>query len=782
MVPEAELRWTAKWIGPKDSPSPNAYFLARKRFTVDSPSDRALLRIAADARYAVTINEAFVGDGPARGTHRRYFADTYDVAALLRPGVNWIAVEVHACLELCYNMAALRPALLAEIEGLVATDDSWQVMLDPSHRPEAPTYTVQVGFSEWKDMATEPEGWRTGADGSDGWEAPTVLGAAEDFGGRVTVPRPIAPLTRDVLLPAGVVAVGGVPDAGGEARGPKYADLVAEEPHLEAPAERVEDANALTHEEGVTTVRPAEDGAGVFIVLDFGREVFGNFVIDIEAPEGALLDVAHDDALTDGRVNAHPTERYRFADRFALRDGRQTVAQRLHRRGFRYAQLVLRNFREPVRLHSVRLVNRIYPQEAVATFSCPDPFLNQLWETCVHTVRMCSSDTFMDCPWREQALWTNDQAVTNLLYLAMTGDAVFPAHNLRVGADGQRPNGLIPPVYPSEMERLFPSLPSLWTFSLDDYYRYTGDLEFLKELLPVMEKGLGAYDVWRDGDGLVPDQEGYWNFIDWAYTAGPTPVGLGGKTAPLNMLIASAYKRAAGLEREAGRPERAEEYATKSRQAVAALNAVLWDASRGLYRDCTAPITGGESSSQHPLAIGLYHDLFDEDQTRTALANLTRPDIIHAELYFQHYTLQALGWRGHADEGMAAMRANWRKNIEANEYTIWEMRVGRRGPNDCHSLCHAFACAPLYFMQSIVLGVRPVEPGFKRFTLAPHAVGLASASGSVPTPHGLVQVAWNARDDGTLALEAEVPQGTVAALPDGSVLEAGAHSEVVAGK
>ena len=410
-----KIPWQAKWIGPKGEPaSPNAYFLARKRFPADAPPDRALLHIAADARYAVTINGTFVGNGPARGTHRRYFADTYDVAHLLRPGENWIAIEVHACLDMSYTMVPLRLALLAEIEGLVATDASWEVMPDPSHRTEAPAYTKQVGYSEWKDMALEPDGWRTGADASDGWRAPAVLGVAANLGGRVTVPRPIAPLTRDVLLPVGVVGSGGVPDAGDAARGPLYADLVATEPHLEIPAERLDGLDQLASESGVTTVQSAEDGGGVYLILDFGREVLGNFVFDIEAPEGAVLDVAHDDALAEGRVNAHPTQSYRFADRFTLRAGRQLVAQRLHRRGMRYAQLVLRNFREPIRIRSVKLVNGIYPQEPRATFACPDPFLNQLWQTCVNTVRMCSADTFMDCPWREQALWTNDQAVTNL--------------------------------------------------------------------------------------------------------------------------------------------------------------------------------------------------------------------------------------------------------------------------------------------------------------------------------------------------------------------------------
>jgi len=776
---EAGIKWSASWIAPPSGKHPNYYFLARKEFLVAACPQHALLRIAADGRYAAYLNGQFVGNGPVRGTERRYFADHYDVAELLTPGANWIAVEVHCSVTPTFTMVPYQPAVLAEIADITATDASWQVMVDPSHQTAAPFYTFQIGYAEWKNMDAERPGWMNGRDGNEGWRAPLIAGSPADFGGRRTVARPIAVLTQDSLQPRTIVASGRVPHSAALIETVEWAGLIAAEEHYPFTQVANQGGPACGGYTEPLTVQPTAHRDGAYLILDFGREVYGNLRVEVDGPQGAVMDAAHSDALQDGRIDARPHATYRFADRFTLRAGRQTIVQHLHNRGFRYLQLVFRNFTQPIRLHEVRLINRIYPREPRAAFSCPDPFLNRLWTMCVNTVRACSADTFMDCPWREQSLWTNDQAVTSLYYLALTGDPVFAAHNLRIGADGARPNGLIPPVYPSridQMGQLFPSLPSFWTFTLSDYHQYTGDDRLLRELLPVMEQGLDNYDAWRDADGLVPDQPRMWNFIDWAYTGEGSPrPAPGGKTAVLNMLIAAAYRRAAALEMTSGRAVKAADYDRKSRRTIAALNAVLWDAAKGAYRDCTAFAEGVVPSySQHPLAVGLYHDLLPDPQRHAALASLAGNGLIQAEFYFQHYVLQALARHGRAAEAMAVIRKMWGANVASDSDTVWEVRGGREG-NPAASLCHAFSCAPLYFLQAVVLGVQPVLPGFAEFTLAPHPADLAAARGAVPTPHGLIEVAWQRTGPGKLQATVNIPAGTRAVTPAGGVYGPGRH-------
>jgi alpha-L-rhamnosidase len=772
--------WTARWISVPGEKLENYYFLARQYFLLAKLPQTALLRVAADSRYAVYVNGRFVGNGPARGTHRRYFFDSYDVAGYLKAGENWIAAEVHCPVRPTFTMAPSAPALLAEIEGVVASNAAWQVRLDPSHRADAPLYTFQVGFSEWENLPAETVDWQTGK-GAVGWQSAVEVGTPKDFGGRIVVPRPISGLTSHAIRPAAVADFGRVPGLWPGDMNAEYAARMAAEEHRPPEPAQFQHLSGLIGGDGVAIIQPCRDGDDACVIFDFGREVFGHLVADIEASGQTVMDVGYVEYLSEKRANITPSNTsYRFADRFVLREGWQVVTPRLHSRGCRYIQIVFRNLRTPVRIHSLRFLNRVYSCEPRASFTCSDPFLDRLWKMCVNTIRLCSSDTFMDCPSREQAFWLNDQAVTSLMYLAMTGDRVFAAHNLRVGADGALPNGLIPAVYPSAREAPvthFPIMPALWTWSLSDYFAYTGDSATLKELLPQMTDALHLYDQWRDEDGLVPNQPGMWNFIDWGYGSAMLPPGkaLPGKTAALNMAIAAAYQRAAFLERAVGEDRRAEAYAARSRDTVSALAKVLWDNEKGRYRDCTVP-EGSGTASQHPLAIGLAFDLLDEPQRSRALANLLHPELIQAELYFQHYVLQSLMRHGRATDALRVVRQLWGPMVAAGSDTVWESKLGPKAWDGAGSLCHAFSCGPLHAMQAGILGVWPLQPGFREFAWRPQPGDLATAEGDVPTPLGNIRTGWRRMGRDKLKAEITVPQGARAVLASGEALEAGTHS------
>jgi hypothetical protein len=56
------------------------------------------------------------------------------------------------------------------------------------------------------------------------------------------------------------------------------------------------------------------------------------------------------------------------------------------------------------------------------------------------------------------------------------------------------------------------------------------------------------------------------------------------------------------------------------------------------------------------------------------------------------------------------------------------------------------------------LGVTPTAPGFARVTIQPHICGLMHAAGSVCTPHGSIEVAWQIHA-GQFTLKIHAPAG-----------------------
>jgi hypothetical protein len=57
-----------------------------------------------------------------------------------------------------------------------------------------------------------------------------------------------------------------------------------------------------------------------------------------------------------------------------------------------------------------------------------------------------------------------------------------------------------------------------------------------------------------------------------------------------------------------------------------------------------------------------------------------------------------------------------------------------------------------------VLGIKPLEPGFKRVQIAPQLGNLKWVEGSYPTPFGLIKVRHERRTDGTIESKFDVPK------------------------
>jgi hypothetical protein len=132
---------------------------------------------------------------------------------------------------------------------------------------------------------------------------------------------------------------------------------------------------------------------------------------------------------------------------------------------------------------------------------------------------------------------------------------------------------------------------------------------------------------------------------------------------------------------------------------------------------------------------------------------ISRGDL-HCQPYFMHFVFQALVAADVFDAHAASQLERW--HIVPDTESFYEMW-------DTGDLSHAWNGTPLYQMSGEILGVKPLEPGFKEFEIAPHPCGLKWAKGKVPTPHGNIAVSWTA-SLGSLEIAFTVPKGTVAVI------------------
>ena len=75
-----------------------------------------------------------------------------------------------------------------------------------------------------------------------------------------------------------------------------------------------------------------------------------------------------------------------------------------------------------------------------------------------------------------------------------------------------------------------------------------------------------------------------------------------------------------------------------------------------------------------------------------------------------------------------------------------------------HSLCHGWSAGPTAWMTEHVLGISPLEPGFKSVKISPNLADLKWVKGTIPTPYGVIKVSHEKQDNGEIKTTISAPE------------------------
>jgi hypothetical protein len=248
--------------------------------------------------------------------------------------------------------------------------------------------------------------------------------------------------------------------------------------------------DALLHDSADwTTVDPQPDG-DVHLLIDFGRELIGYPRLDMDAPEGAVVDANFFEGIDDSGIFL--TRNLRNSFRYVCREGRQTFTSH-QRRGFRYASFTFRNLSRPLNIRYVDVLMATYPVESRGRFACSDETLTKIWQVGAYTVQLCMLDTYVDCPAYEQVFWVGDARNSALVNAAAFGAYDLTDHCVRL--TGQSLSDELKMVKPTYLQAMrthittshvvsgwFDEIPMwtfLWMWMAWEQYWNTGDREAL---------------------------------------------------------------------------------------------------------------------------------------------------------------------------------------------------------------------------------------------------------------------------------------------------------------
>ena len=568
----------------------------------------------------------------------------------------------------------------------------------------------------------------------------------------------------------------------------------------------------LLHANGDGCTVVPQVGKDVHIIVDFDREFVGYLRLQLDAPAGTVVDVQCFE-LVDGGGIAWMDNRNGF--RYVCREGTQEFTSH-YRRGFRYVSLTLRNFSRPVLMRSVTCYHSAYPVQEIGGFECSDPLLNTVHRMCLDTAALCMLETYVDCPGHEQNVWVGDARITSLINLTTFGAMDLNQRFLRLVGQSTRPEW-VKEYWPNDARYLdrrylpiaaFPNYPEgclpmwsfLWMMQCWEHYLYGGDKTDLAENFGYITATLENCRRLTNERGLF-DVPGAWNLIEW----GNNDLSAYGEVTANNVLLVRCLRSAARMATELGRANDATTFESEATRRTDAINALCWDHARNAYVDTVrdrwaydryvvwsrslghTPVSwrkyaGYARISEQTNTLALISDCVPADRQAAVTGIVKRvgngryvagspagrtsgappdneaPDGIVAigSPFFLFFSLEALYRLGLSDTALNVMRRDWGAMAAHGTRTCWETFK-----NDerhwTRSVCHAWSASPAFYLPSEVLGVRPVAPGFRKFSIAPHLGDLSWARGSVHTPHGPIFVEWRRKPTGEIDLTWTAP-------------------------
>ena len=155
-----------------------------------------------------------------------------------------------------------------------------------------------------------------------------------------------------------------------------------------------------------------------------------------------------------------------------------------------------------------------YDTELTGNFETDDEFLNTLWKKAQRTLYINMRDSYMDCPDRERAQWSLDMnlEMEQALYALDPKANDLYEHGIRTILGWRNGDSLLTIVPNTNDPSQLPVQTLLTIEGMYQYYLYTGNIEFLREIYPYLEKYL---ELWQMNEYSVLQYNSTYYVWEW---------------------------------------------------------------------------------------------------------------------------------------------------------------------------------------------------------------------------------------------------------------------------
>jgi len=526
-------------------------------------------------------------------------------------------------------------------------------------------------------------------------------------------------------------------------------------------------------------------------VLDFGQNLAGRVRFKVRGKAGDKVILRHAEVLDrDGNFYTENLRNAKCTDEYILKGGEtETYEPHFTFHGFRY--VCVDKYPGEINPEDFEAIAIYSDMEPTGAFSCSDQLINQLQSNITWGLKGNFLDIPTDCPQRDERLgWTGDAHI--FIHAASYLHNVLPFFRkwLRDLSIEQKTNGGgVSHVVPDILRNLEPDDVNTEASSHSAcgwadaaviipwaLYEYFGDKRLLEEQYTSMRDWVEYISARANGHLW---DTGF-HFGDWVALDAKEGSYFG---ATPNDLCATAYYA----------------YSTKllAKAAVVLGNEVdakkysklHADIVRAYQNEYFTPNGRLAARTQTAHILSLVFDLTPDNSVQRiteTLVELIEENGGHLVTGFlgTPYFCHALSRNGRCKDAYELLLReeypSWLFQIKMGATTIWEHLDGIKADGSMwsarmNSFNHYAYGAVGDWLYQVVAGITPLEPGYKRISIAPQpGSDLKWAKSELKTPYGVMSSHWRL-DDGVFKLDVSIPPNTTAqiVMPDGKRYEVG---------
>ncbi len=671
------------WIGSETGTNKHQIYHFKK--TVNFEKNVGMtVKISADSRYKLYINGKYVAEGPCIGTEQYY--DAVDISEFLRAGENeFEAVVLYlggnsgmSCISRKNKVAFMLDGTLSDGRKF-GTDQSWQVALDENVEFYS-SYVHPNGFFCEKYIGDTPLEWKNSVEHTWVTYKMNTWGA---FGNYFVKEREIPVLYPDSPKKMEITDSGEnyvLYDLKNHSVG--YPEFVfsgtgkAEITYSEAYMFYVEEKNWYIKQK-------RDDSSG---------EIVGS------------TDILN--------INS---EAYRYRP-FLTKTARYIKVK----------------FDSGVKIKEANFLEYRYPLNIVNNFECSDEVYNKIWENSVRTLRNCMFDTYVDCPYYEMEQYTEDTYLEMMYTLMISDDYRIIKKAITDTWQSQNYEGMMLASAPMYYKQITPTFNFFWIMMVEKYLLYSGDIDFVKRLLPSAYSILSWFESYINEDGVVGATD-YGRFIDWVagWKSGFYPDNA--EKNPMcivSLMYLYSIKAVAQMFLKAGKKHIAEELSHQYEVLKKNINKVFFSKEEFMYTDTTKG-----NFCEHSQIWAVLSGAIEGDDAVKCLENAKKDYVLKCSFSYRFFRFRAYEKCGICMDMDEAM-SGWKEMLSQGATTWFE------NPGHARSDCHGWSSVPIYEFTTRILGIQPISDGFYDILIKPEFLKLDYAKGSIYTKHGKVDISW----------------------------------------